>query len=1306
MHMDLTSEEKEYRWLDAAKLFEHMLRGRSNEMPFAAECIEKIAFSYSMASRQADSIEEFRKLRLKAADAYKKAATLFREKDSLESQAKTAECFFLEEYTRSWLAENSVEKAKLLDSCLAAGKNALPKFKNLGDILGSEKISVNLCFCLFDRLYVTATLEEKRRIVQEGINYAAGATSPPLKLECSDDLLTAFSIGSLLNWYAANISEEEDEQRGFIDESLKYSKEAAELSKKVDNAYSAATSMWAAALSNLYFTENIDASLGYAERMLEYASVTRDHYFKGIALYLLAHIKDWTVPAEADQSRKKMKYEEIIRNSREAINHLQIVSQDSAVAETYLFLAQSHSSLAREFALPPAEKLALSKEAVEIGEKGLEYAVRSGSPEAMGSTLHALSKAYHYSAHFTPKKDEKVQLLKRALDSRKDYISTVGRAFTSNFWTLGVGLVYAGQIEADLSKLETEPKNKIALLKEAVSSMEKGVSHCNRWIASRNVPSLTAIVAGFEDSYGALLDESYAQTEESDNLEKANKTYSDAAEKFKRVDFPSRVAELYWKIARNLDLCGEHQEASANFEKAFAGYKAAAQNIPQFSGFYLDYASYMKAWSEIQTAKLSHDNEDFTAAMKHYEKTSDLLKQSKLWSYLSPNFHAWAHLERAEDFSRKENSPEAINSFEEAINLCQESRRILSATLDKMDKIDEKDLVNRLIDASTARETYGHGRIEIEEARILDKKGDHRACSEKYGTAAATFRKMSLADSVQTRKEVEPLIYLCLAWQKMTLAEAKGSPRLYEEAAELFKLANEHSFNESAGLLALAHSYFCKALKSGTEFEATRNARLYFETKKHMDAAATYYLKAGFETDSEYAKATQRLFDAYVYIDNAKKETDPEKEAKYCLMAEKVLQISAESYSKANHLEKTDQVQKLLKKVREERELAVSLSEVLHAPAITSSTASFGTISLSEEKAVGLERFEHADLQAKLIQYGEANHVGEDVNIGIQIVNVGKEPLFLTKVENVLPDGFQLARKPDNCSFEDTQLLMKGDRLEPLKMDEIRLAFTPFRKVDAEIKPRIICVDETGRQMLFELEPKFLSISETVLPGRMSTGYEDLDSVLLGGIPENYAVVLASPSCDEREQLVKKFLETGARSGQTTYYITAETGDIASLTEEFQSNFYLFLCNPRADVMIKTLPNVYKLKGVENLTEIEIAVMKSFRSLDPSRTGPQRACITILSDILLQHNVLITRKWLSGLLQDLKSKGFTTLAVINPQMHPQEDVQAILGLFEGEIWVSESDTANHEQSLRIRKLYNQRYLENEVVLTKTRLNSE
>jgi KaiC/GvpD/RAD55 family RecA-like ATPase len=208
-----------------------------------------------------------------------------------------------------------------------------------------------------------------------------------------------------------------------------------------------------------------------------------------------------------------------------------------------------------------------------------------------------------------------------------------------------------------------------------------------------------------------------------------------------------------------------------------------------------------------------------------------------------------------------------------------------------------------------------------------------------------------------------------------------------------------------------------------------------------------------------------------------------------------------------------------------------------------------------------------------------------------------------------------------------------------------------------------------------------------------------VDDLLLGGIPENYAIILVSPSNNEREKILSTFLETGAQNGQITFYITSNISRAKALSEEFRSNFYVFVCNPRADIMIENAPNVFKLNGVENLTEIGISLIKAFRNIDPSKTGPRRFCIEILSDVLLHHRAVIARKWLSELLPDLKSRGFTTLAVINPQMHPQEESQAIIGQFEGEVQIYEKETARGlQQFLRIRKLYGERYLDNDMVI--------
>jgi tetratricopeptide (TPR) repeat protein len=254
---------------------------------------------------------------------------------------------------------------------------------------------------------------------------------------------------------------------------------------------------------------------------------------------------------------------------------------------------------------------------------------------------------------------EKPKLLKISLGYRKEYVRMVQEAFESNLWVLGLGLVYAGETESDLAKLEKSEGKKAVLLQDAISDMKRGIPLCEQWVESigtSSQPTLVAIVAGFQDSFGSILKDNYLLTGDRQNLTQSNEVFDGAAENFRKVDLPSRVAESYWKIASNFDTIGNYEKASGNFEKAFAGYKVAARKIEQFGDFYIDFSNYMKAWSEIENAKLSHTNGKYETARQHYERASSLLGQSKLWNYLSLNFYAWAILEQAEDLSKKEKS--------------------------------------------------------------------------------------------------------------------------------------------------------------------------------------------------------------------------------------------------------------------------------------------------------------------------------------------------------------------------------------------------------------------------------------------------------------------------------------------------------------------------------------------------------------------------------------------------------------------------------------------------------------------------
>jgi len=280
------------------------------------------------------------------------------------------------------------------------------------------------------------------------------------------------------------------------------------------------------------------------------------------------------------------------------------------------------------------------------------------------------------------------------------------------------------------------------------------------------------------------------------------------------------------------------------------------------------------------------------------------------------------------------------------------------------------------------------------------------------------------------------------------------------------------------------------------------------------------------------------------------------------------------------------------------------------------------------------------------------------------------------------------------CEYADTYLERDqlGDKEKAVKL--LNQALEIFERMGAKKD-----IEKMEARLLYIETGKAISVPK---PAELvATGYADLDKLLCGGIPQKYAVVLTSPSCDERDILVKSFLKTGAEKGEVTFYVTMSPGAARALAEEFQSDFHLFVCNPQADTIIKDAPNVVKLRGVENLTDISIALTSAIRKLDPMSKGHRRICMGLVSDVLLQHHAVQTRRWLTGLIPELQSEGFTILAVMDSEIHPQEEVRAISGLFEGEINIQEKETEKGlRKFLKIRKMSNQKYLENELLLKK------
>jgi len=611
-----------------------------------------------------------------------------------------------------------------------------------------------------------------------------------------------------------------------------------------------------------------------------------------------------------------------------------------------------------------------------------------------------------------------------------------------------------------------------------------------------------------------ILTHLYEATKNPEHLIRAIEIWQKEIDSASKRDMVNRIAELHWEIAKARDTLGEHLKAAESFELASENYSKASEKFPQLRDFYLEYTSYMLAWGEFEKAKQYHSEKNYLQAKEQYEKVADIYRSTKRWNYLSTNYLAWARLEEAEDSSRREQTREAIELFSDAEKLFEETKRILQNELesiqsqehDTMELLDQaihlleedeesiefkpetiqdektKKFLVSLIKASDVRRDYCLGRMTLEEAKTLDQRGDAMASSRSYSSAADLFEKIA-GTSDEASEELQPLVWLCKAWHNMTRAKAEASPDLYHHASKLFDETRDRCTDVKSKRLVQGHSHFCKALEAGTKFEETQDQAHYFEAIKFLESAASLYVRAGYNKASEYVKATHRLLDAHIYMEKAGKEVKPQEKAKYYTMAERLLESSAQSYLTAKYPEKSKEIERLLKMVREERKMASSLSEVLIAPILVSPTETFTIPLPSSEQAIGLERFENADMEANLILGKNEVRIGEDIDLEIEMTNTGKVPARLMMVEDVIPEGFRVVKAPDFCRIEGNSVNMKRRALPPQKMEEVKLVFRPREKGEFVLKPKILFFDDNGHFNTHEPESKTLIVSELGIAG-------------------------------------------------------------------------------------------------------------------------------------------------------------------------------------------------------------------------------
>ena len=1289
--------EKRYEWLDAVDSYEQASSLVSEDILTLAKIQEQIGFCFFRAALQANTNNIFRDRMELAVKAYKETVKLIQGVEKNIKCAEISHAKALIAYVNSWLERDRIKKGRLLSEWWRLENEALAEYEKAGDLINIGKTCNNLLqFSTQDWFWLPTDFQDIKRLMDELLNL--GEKSIKILSDFDDDFelaraycFTGF-FHSIAVWFTGgNKNRVKAELR-----SIEYSQKALMHSEKIADSWLSAWVHFTVSALQFFMKDNVMLAVEHAKNALKNAKITKDHTLLAEATCLLGLDSTSLNLLEEDPEKRKERTNKSIKVLQESIDHFRTIDLFTArIFRSYKSIVMNLKALAQSETDIKSRTEILNK-AVEVAYEGIKYT--DGFVERRTKTaISALSEALCTRAIVETKNSKKQRLLEESLEycmKENEILEREKNNIKLDIITNQSNQVF---IYAELAKVEQKKEKKIELLTNCLVPMENAIQFIAKDNQVHHLSWISNQYGMFSYRFGSPLNELYTLTKDMKILSKSIEVYKSAVESYTIADTRSRVAEAYWQMAMVYDRLGERLESKKNYQLASENYKLAAEKIPQLKEFYDSYSLYMRAWSQIEQARYFHTIEDYEEARQHYEKAALLHESIEEWSYLTPNYFAWANMEEAEGLSRKENAQQAKQVFQKALEQFGKAEETIKKRIIEITSAEERGMTQRLLQSTALRRKFCQARIQIEDARLLDREGKYLQSSQSYGEATQNILTIvQKLESEAERKELEYVAILCRAWWKMANAEETSSIESYVEAASLFEQARDRCYTKKASLWALGNSSFCKGLAAGLRYKGSMDLRENALAKRYINDAATSYQQAGFTSASEYAKATLRLFDAYVFINQAEGEVDPEKKTRQYQMAENLLQIAAGLFMKAIQPEKTAQVQGILGNVREEKALAVSLNNVLHAPTIASTTLSFTAPSPTSEASVGLEQFEHANVQAKLIAGLREVRIGESFCLSVEFVNAGKEPALLTRVEDFVPPDFVVAKKPEIYRIEESCLNMKGKQIAPLKMVEAKLVLQPSKKGVYQLKPIVHYLDELGQNKSLQLKSVEIKVAEVILENRISTGTKELDSLLLGGIPKEYSVVLTGAPCDERELIINSFLEAGVKKAQTSFYVTTEAIGLENLLET--PDFYLFLCNPKPKTPVPDLPNITQLRSKTDLTNLNIALLKVYRNMEQSSS--KRVCLNIVSDVLVDYGVKTTRKWIAELTTDLISKGFTILAVINPLMHNSEELYSILDLFDGEISLYQTeDPLECRKTIRIKKLRNQDYIKSPICIT-------
>ncbi|MFX1317261.1 MAG: carbon-nitrogen hydrolase family protein, partial [Promethearchaeota archaeon] len=343
-------------------------------------------------------------------------------------------------------------------------------------------------------------------------------------------------------------------------------------------------------------------------------------------------------------------------------------------------------------------------------------------------------------------------------------------------------------------------------------------------------------------------------------------------------------------------------------------------------------------------AKVNHKKEDHSKAKEQYEMACDILKDLFNYRYEASYYSSWALLEVSEDASKKEEHQEAIKRYQVTKESFEKSIEVLKEALTQSSNKIEIERISKLQKVANVRINYCLARMNLENARILQKQGEHISAAENFALSASQFRDICTLFKIEReRKELEAIYHLCRAWEGMELAENYQEPERFLEASKLFLKASDLFTDSKLKLLASGNSSVCLALENGCKFDEStdieKKADYYKKVKIMLRKASSLYEKGGFNGGADWALATSVYFDALWHLIKADEELELDNRKKQLEVGTKYLKSAADIFEKSGYKERHEEIYEKLNRIEKEEMILYSALNTISDPVISRSTA-------------------------------------------------------------------------------------------------------------------------------------------------------------------------------------------------------------------------------------------------------------------------------------------------------------------------------------------------------------------------------